>query len=626
MSQEAQPSIGLSPWQRTKRFLFGDPIATKRAHHERLSVAFGLPVFASDALSSVAYASEEILHVLVLAGIAGFSLLTPVSLWLVALMLIVAFSYFQTIQAYPRGGGTYIVSTENLGPKPGQVAGAALLIDYVLTVAVSISSGVAAVVSMLPSAQPHAVTIGVVAILALCVANLRGAKESGALFAAPTYAFVGLVLALCATAVFRGIGQPAVPPRLQPPPDGFAQITPFLLLRAFAASCTALTGTEAIADGVGAFKEPAAKNAGRTLVLMVGLLLVMFVGISWSAQHYGIGIMEPSEPGFKTVLAQLAALHFGEGGLYFATLIATGAILFLAANTAFADFPRLCSFIARDGYMPRQLLSLGDRLVFQNGIIVLSILACVLIVAYNADTHSLVPLYALGVFISFTLSQAGMFVKLYRQAAAAGRHRPTLFKAGISGFGMAVTGVVAVILLVTKFTEGAWLIVIAMGAVLYVFSRIRRHYDHLANELNLDEGDRPAKVESISLLLVPRLHKGVLKAIGYAQGSATDCRAIHVALDRESAERIKADWAKHQIDMPLVILDSPYRSLVDPVVEYIDEMLELFPGKMVTVIVPQAVPRKFLQGLLHANAAPAFKMALASRPQVAVTNVRYFLR
>lgn len=626
MTEEAVRESGLTRWQRAKRILFGDPIATKRAHHERLSIAFGLPVFASDALSSVAYASEEILHVLVLAGAAGYGLLTPVSLALVGLMLIVAFSYYQTIQAYPSGGGTYIVSTENLGSGAGRVAGAALLIDYVLTVAVSISSGVAAVVSMLPSAQPHAVTIGVTAILVLCVANLRGAKESGALFAAPTYAFVVLMLSLCAAATARGIGQPALAPQVEPQPGGAAPITAFLILRAFAASCTALTGTEAIADGVAAFKEPSAKNAGRTLWLMVSLLMLMFLGLSWSAQHYGVRVMEPSEPGFRTVVAQLAALHFGEGPLFYVVLIATASILFLAANTAFADFPRLCSFIAKDGYMPRQLLSLGDRLVFQNGIIVLSVLAAVLIFVYEADTHSLVPLYALGVFISFTMSQAGMFVKFLRASKTPEAPRAVLAKAGVSGFGSLVTFVVAIILLVTKFTEGAWLIVIAMTAVLYVFNRIRKHYDHLASELNLGADDRPTKVETISLLLVPRLHRGVLKALGYAQGSARDCRAIHVALDRESAERIKADWAAYQIDMPLVILDSPYRSLVEPVVEYIDEMLELFPGKMVTVIIPQAVPRHLLQGLLHANAAPAFKLALASRPQVAVTNVRYFLR
>lgn len=625
MSQ-ATPSKA-SAWQRLRRVILGNPIATKRAHHEKLSVGLGLPVFASDALSSVAYASEEILHVLIIAGIAGFTLLTPISLWLVVLMLIVAFSYYQTIQAYPKGGGTYIVSTENLGKGAGQVAGAALLIDYVLTVAVSISSGVAAVVSLSPSTQAFGVVIGVAAIAMLCVANLRGVKESGALFALPTYIFVVLILALIGTAVFRGAGQPAVPPEITPPPGGFQAVTLFLLLRAFAASCTALTGTEAIADGVGAFKEPAAKNAGRTLVAMVILLLTMFIGISWAAQHYGLKIMEPSEPGFRTVLAQLAVSMFGEGPLFYVIQIATAAILFLAANTAFADFPRLCSFIARDGYIPRQLTSLGDRLVFQNGIIVLSVVAAGLLVAYDADTHSLVPLYALGVFVSFTLSQAGVCVKFLRSrrddpANATGHS----VRALISGFGAIVTTIVAGILLVTKFSEGAWLIIVAMGALLFVFQRIKRHYNHLANELNIQSTDTIEKVDTIALLLVPRMHRGVLRAIAYAQGSAKDCRAIHVTLDPGSAEALKQEWTRLGIDMPLVILDSPYRSLIEPVVDYIDETIELFPKHMITVIVPQAVPARWIQGLLHTNAAIGFKLALASRPQVAITNVRYFLK
>lgn len=616
-----------STWQRVKRFVFGTPIATKWAHHEKLDVRLGLPVFASDALSSVAYASEEILHVLVIAGIAGFTLLTPISLWLVGLMLIVAFSYYQTIQAYPQGGGTYIVSTENLGSGAGRVAGAALLIDYVLTVAVSISSGVAAVVSLAPATQTYGTLIGVLAIAILCVANLRGVKESGALFALPTYIFIVLVLSLVGTALFRGVGQPPVPPEIVPPPEGFHPVTVFLLLRAFAASCTALTGTEAIADGVGAFKEPAAKNAGKTLVAMVVLLLTMFVGISWAAQHYGLKVMEPSEPGFKTVLAQLAITMFGEGPFFNVIQIATAAILFLAANTAFADFPRLCSFIAKDGFMPRQLTSLGDRLVFQNGIIVLAIVAAALVFFYEADTHSLVPLYALGVFISFTLSQAGVCVKFL------GERRKDPSKAGtngvraaISGFGAIVTTIVAGILLVTKFTEGAWLILVAMTILLVAFLRIRRHYDHLATELNIRPEDTLDKVETIALLLVPRMHRGVLRAIAYAQGSAKDCRALHVALDSASAERLKAEWTRLGVDIPLVILDSPYRSLVEPVVDYIDETIELFPKHMVTVIVPQAVPARWIQGLLHTNAALGFKIALASRPQVAITNVRYFLK
>lgn len=630
-----------------KRLLIGRPIATKKAHHERLPVSLGLPVFASDALSSVAYASEEILLVLVVAGAVGVGFLFPTSLWLAALMIIVAFSYYQTIHAYPAGGGTYLVSTENLGSRAGRAAAAALLIDYVLTVAVSVSSGVAAIVSMFPGTQDYAVPIGCGAIAILCIANLRGAKESGVLFAIPTYSFVVMILILIITSLVRGIGQPHTVPQIDPPASGvFEAITPFLLLRAFAASCTALTGTEAIADGVQAFKPPEPRNAAKTLMIMVGLLLTMFIGLSWAAMHYGIVPIHSSEEGYKTVVAQLASLHFGEGVPYYLLLGSTALILFLAANTAFADFPRLSSFVARDGYMPRQLGTLGDRLVFQNGIILLAAAATFLVWAFHADTHSLIPLYAMGVFISFTLSQAGMTVKFKRSMAQAkfrakvaqeravdavpaariANTQSIATKMIISATGCVVTAVVTVILLVTKFKEGAWLIVVAMAAILAVFAGIRRHYNHLAKELSLDSDLTIPSVRSASLLLVPRVHRGILKALAYARASAADCRALHVTLDPESAQRVKGDWTAHGGSMPLVILESPYRSLTQPIMDYIDQMVAEDPDLLITVIVPQAVPRYWWQSLLHTNAAIPLKLALGSRQNVVITNVRYFLK
>lgn len=620
---------------RLKRLLIGAPIATKKAHHEKLIIPFGLAIFASDALSSVAYASEEILHVLVEGNIETLKALTPISAALGLLMLIVGFSYFQTIQAYPQGGGTYIVSTENLGSFWGRVAAAALLTDYVLTVAVSISSGVAAIISMAPGAQQYAVPIGVVAIVGLSLANLRGAKESGALFSIFVYTFVALVMTLVFTSLARGWGQPPLP---YPPIHHTGNLhnagVAFLLLRGFAASCTALTGTEAIADGVQAFKEPAAKNAGKTLVLMVGLLLMMFLGISWAAQHYAIIPMHISDDQYKTVMAMLAEKHFGTGIFYQALQIATAIILFLAANTAFADFPRLCSFVARDGYMPRQLMSLGDKLVFQNGILVLGTVAALLVVIFHADTHALIPLYALGVFVSFTLSQTGMAVKFARQAKQArasgltGKDAPgrTYTKMLISGFGAFVCLIVTFILLYTKASEGAYIIVIALAFMLLVFKMIRSHYDHLAAELNVTPDMSVPKYRSANLLLVPRLHRGVLKALGYAKASAKDVRCLHVTLDYESAKRLKADWAHFGIDLPLVILDSPYRSLIEPLLDYIDHMMAEDPDLMVTVIVPQAVPKLWAQGLLHNNAAVGLKLALGTRRNVVITNVRYFLK
>lgn len=607
-----------------KRVLVGKPIHTKHAHHERLPKLYALPVFASDALSSTAYATEEILLVLVAAGAAAMPFVFNVSLWLAALMVIIAFSYYQTIHAYPKGGGTYLVSTENLGSVAGRVAGASLLIDYVLTVAVSISSGVAAIISLNPSTKPYGVAIGVGAVLILMIANLRGAKESGALFAIPTYTYVVLVMILVVKGVFDSLGQPhAVAQGLTPPSEGWHAITFFLMLRAFAASCTALTGTEAIADGVQAFKPPEARNASLTLLAMVSLLMAMFVGLSYLAMHEAVVPMHASDPGYKTILAQLGLKHFGDGVFFGGLQIATALILFLAANTAFADFPRLSGFIARDGFLPRQLTSLGDRLVFQNGIILLSLAAMGLIVVYKADTHSLIPLYAMGVFISFTMSQAGMAVKFNHQRQT---NPSAWWQMLVSGFGAIVTFIVLIILLVTKFEEGAWLIVVALAIMLVMFSRIRRHYDYLSSELSLTTDDKLAPVRTTVLLLVPRLHRGILQAIAYARAMTKDVRAIHVTLDPKGTDTIKQDWSRFGADIPLVILESPYRSLIEPVTDYVDQTLNEDPNMMVTVIVPQAVPKFFWQSVLHNNAAVALKLALGSRKNVVITNVRYFLK
>jgi len=411
------------------------------------------------------------------------------------------------------------------------------------------------------------------------------------------------------------------------------------------------------------------------LTLMVGLLLTMFIGISWAAQQYGIVPMHETEHGYKTVIALLTERHFGQGPFFIAILVATACILFLAANTAFADFPRLCSFVAKDGFMPRQLMSVGDRLVFQNGILVLGLLAALLVWIFHADTHALIPLYALGVFISFTLSQTGMAVKFCRMIseqmfgprdplpsrpeqpekwhetvgksmARSGKAmglslkrmpaflafclrdkeaRKTFIKMLVNSLGAFVTLIVTGILLITKAAEGAYLIIVALFVMLGIFKLIRKHYDHLASEMNVRAGMVVPHYRSANILLVPRLHRGVLKAIGYALASAKDVRALHVTLDYNSAHRLKDDWANFGVDMPLVILDSPYRSLLEPVLDYIDQMIEEDPDMMVTVIVPQAVPKLWFQGLLHNNAAVGLKLALGTRRNVVVTNVRYFL-
>lgn len=644
--QVSRPMMSKQP---LKHILFGKPIHREHAHHERLSVPFGLAVFASDALSSVAYATEEVLLVLILAGsLMAYNILPWIAVALAVLLVIIAFSYFQTINSYPESGGTYIVSSDNLGPVAGQFAAAAILIDYVLTVAVSVSSGVQAVVSLAPSIQPYAVGIAVAAVGLLCVMNLRGAKESGVIFAIPTYGFVFLILCLVAVSlkdVFMGV--PPTPPKL-PAWDGDPHHTFgfFLIARAFAASCTALTGTEALADGVKAFRAPEQKNASRALIMMVVLLVSMFIGLSVAAWHSGIVPSHPGEGDYRTVVAQIAFLKFGNTPLTYAIMGMTAGILFLAANTAFADFPRLCSFVARDGYLPRQLMSVGDRLVFQNGIIVLTGAAMALIVIYKADTHSLIPLYALGVFIAFTLSQAGMFQffrkrrwlirtrgqlesgdpdAVHSPQERARAIRKTLFQGSISGFGALVTLVVAGILVYTKWEEQIWLILIAMGVLITVFQLINRYYRRLARQLTVDDTDKIEDVPSTTLLLVPRLHKGVIQAIEYARASSPDCRALHVSINEKSAEKIKKDWVDFNIEMPLIILDSPYRSISEPIMDYVDQLLAMNDKRMVTVIVPEAVASHWWQGILHNNAAIPLKLLLGRRRNVVITNIRYYL-
>ncbi len=600
-----------------KRLLVGKPIHTKHAHHERLPKIFALPVFASDALSSVAYASEEILGVLIFGGLAGFHKLVPISLGLIALLWVVVFSYYQTINAYPMGGGSYRVSSENIGSIAGRVAGASLLIGYVLTVAVSVSAGAAAITSMFPATQAFGAAIACVAVAVLAVLNLRGAKESGIVFAIPTYGFVVCILGMVIYGFFRatqGVGpiEPNLPVQTQ-------QVGLIFLIAAFARGCTALTGTEAIADGVQAFKAPEAKNAANTLLMMAAILTVLVFGLSWAAQHFGIVPLEFGQPGYKTVIAQIAQSLFGEGWAFYSILTVTALILFLAANTGFADFPRLSQFIAKDGFLPRQLMSVGDRLVYQNGIILLAVLSIALILVFNANTHSLIPLYAAGVFLSFTLSQAGMVAKFIRSGQYG-------VKVAISSVGTLTTGAVTIILLITRFTEGAWILLVAIGLMMAIMAGIRGHYDYLAKELSVTPDDKVREVRTTVILLVPRLHRGILKAIAYATAMARDVRAIHVTLDAKGVGQIKEDWTKFGADIPLVILESPYRSFVKPVIDYIDQTIAEDPDMMVTVIVPQAVPKHWWHSILHNNAAVPLKIALGSRKNVVITNVRYFLK
>ena len=599
-----------------KRLLIGKPIATSQAHHQRIGLFFGLALLASDNISVVAYATEEILHMLALSGIDGVKFLMGIALAIVTLVVIILFSYSRTIAHYPQGGGDYRVASDNINSFAGRIAGAALLLDYTLTVAVSVSAGVLAIVSAFPAAQPYMMPLNILAILVLTLINLRGTKESGVVFAIPTYTFVVLVFALIITGILRaGSFEPTI--ELSHSPT--ATLGWFLILRAFAAGCAALTGIEAIANGTMVFKKPEVKNATRALVLLGFIVASIFIGVTYLATHYPIKIMSATEPGYQTIVAQISQNVFsGAPFFFYAVQIATMAILILAANTAYADFPRLTSFIAKDGFLPRQLANLGDRLVFQNGIILLAVVACFLVFFSGGDTHRLIPLYALGVFTAFTLGQAGMVVKQWKLKAR--------FGAIISAIGMIATAVVWFVILITKFTTGAWMIIIALGLLLLLFWAVRKHYDSLAGQLTITPGEYAPKLEStVLLLLPPRIHKGILHSIGYARTLSTDLRAVTTVADVAMADDLKKEWQRIAPDISLVILESPYRSIVEPVVEYIDEAVGEDEGQMLTVIVPEAIAKHWWQRILHNNSALPLKIALASRRNVVITNVRYFL-
>ncbi|HEX9597047.1 MAG TPA: APC family permease, partial [Anaerolineales bacterium] len=469
-----------------KRFLVGSPLRSAELHEQRLNKKEALTVFASDNLSSAAYATEEILLVLVLAGPALFSQVVPIGALIGLLLAIVVASYGQLIRAYPSGGGAYAVAKENLGVGAGLVAAAALLIDYILTVAVSVAAGVAAIVSAFPVLLPYRQWLCAVAIGALVLANLRGVRESARMFAVPVYAFIGSAYLLILTGVYRGLveGAPPAPPAIEPSPIPY--VAAILLVRAFAHGCVALTGVEAISNGVQAFKPPAVRNSQITLYIMGAILGSMFLGISYLAYLYGV---TPKPDGSETVLSQIARQALGTGFLYYLTQLSTMAILILAANTCYAGFPRLASILAKDRFVPRQLHNLGDRLVFSNGIIILGVIALALILVFRGNVHALIPLYAIGVFLSFTLSQSGLVVHWWRT-----RERGWTWRLGLNGLGATVTGAVLMILAVVKFTEGAWMIIVAVPAIMIVFWKTRQHYFRLTKQLSLADFDQPRVV------------------------------------------------------------------------------------------------------------------------------------
>jgi amino acid transporter len=601
-----------------KRLIVGEPIPSHLAHHERLSRFTGLAVLSSDPLSSVAYATEEILRVLILVGAGVLTLATPIAFVIASILAIVVFSYRQTIHAYPSGGGAYIVAKDNLGEMPALIAAAALLIDYVLTVAVSIAAGVAAITSAFPQLHVNRIELTLGFVVVLMLGNLRGIRESGRIFALPTYVFVVSVLALIAAGAWRAFSGTIMPVTGAPPiPPAGETLTLFLILTAFSNGCTAMTGVEAVSNGVPAFKPPEAKNAAATMLMMAVLSITMFTGITLLAHAYHI---VPSEQ--ETVVSQIARGVFGgRGWPYYIVQAGTMAILVLAANTAYADFPRLASILARDRYVPRQLMNQGDRLAFSNGIIGLSVFASILLVAYGGDTHALIPLYMIGVFVSFTLSQAGMVVH-WKKLGGAGWKT----SAAINGFGAFVTGIVLVVVAITKTREGAWIILLLIPIHVLLFRASRRHYDEVARQLSLNGFTNGTKHQNIVIVPMSGVHRAVVQALSYAKTLSADVRGIYVNIDPATLAQMQAQWTRWGNGVPLVVLESPYRSLMEPLLEYIEQVTSERPDDFLTIVLPEFVPARWWHHIFHNQRALLIKGSLLFRPNIVVTSVPFHLR
>lgn len=620
-----------------RSWLIGRPLPTAEAEDQTIGKAVGLAVFSSDALSSTAYATQEILVILALAGAAAFAYAMPIAVAIAILLAIVTFSYEQTIHVYPGGGGAYIVARDNLGETPAQIAGAALLTDYILTVAVSVSSGVAQITSAFPALHDHRIALAVFLVLVVMVLNLRGVRESGAVLAVPTYFFLVMMVLTVSLGIARHLsGNLAVVS--DPPPHELGEagaITLFLLLHAFSSGTTALTGVEAISNGITAFKEPKSRNAGITLIWMSAILGSLFLAITFLAGRIGA---VPSES--ETVISQIArTVHGSRGLLYLATLASTTVILVMAANTAFAGFPRLGALQAADGFLPRQLTYRGSRLVFSRGILVLAAVASILIAAFNASVTSLIPLYAIGVFLSFTLSQAGMTRRWWkigrlkpgeevRERASTLRYdRAWRVKMAVNGFGTACTAVVTLVFAVTKFTTGAWIVVFLIPALVAFFSAIHRHYTDANRRLALEDYGAPPRVHRHRVIIpVSAVHRGTLAALQYGRVLSNDVTAVHVSSDPADAERVKREWDVWGDGVRLVVLESPYRLLVEPLLAYIEQISKVRQrDETLTIVVPQFVPRRSWHNLLHAQTAAFLRLALMFRPGIVITSVPYQL-
>lgn len=626
-------SVPRRNWQ---TWLIGRPLPTADAPHQTIGKLVGLAVFASDALSSTAYATQEILIILAAAGTMALGYVFPISIAIIVLMGIVAVSYLQTIYAYPGGGGAYIVARDNLGELPAEIAGAALLTDYMLGVAVAISSGVAQIVSAFPGLFEWRVHLAVGLVLLVMLLNLRGVRESGVLFAIPAYFFLFTMFLMIGTGLVRyfagTLGTVVNPPEMYAF-DEVAAVTPFLILHAFSSGTAAMTGIEAISTGVTAFKEPRSRNGGITLIWMVLILATLFGSISFLS---GPTAVVPSE--VETVISQLGRTVFGGQGVFYLMVIgATSVILILAANTAFAGFPRLSALAAGDGYLPRQLAFRGSRLVYSRGIVALAVLAATLIIIFQASVTRLIPLYAIGVFMSFTLSQAGMA----RRWLKSGQLKPGetvqergsvleydpgwRLKMAFNSLGALCTLVVTFVFAITKFADGAWVVIIVIPVLVLVFNRIHHHYRSLARDLSLEHYGAPPRIVRHRVIVpIGGVHRGSLTAMNYARHLSTDVTVVHVSIDPEETAKLQEKWQTWGDGVRLVILESPYRTFLEPLLKYIDEIdRRRQPNEIITIVVPEFVPRHVWTNLLHQQTALTLRWALLFRKGIVITSVPY---
>lgn len=626
----------VAPQKSIRARLIGQPLRSVDLPHQTVGKLVGLAVFASDALSSTAYATQEILIILAAAGTLALGYVFPIAIAITALLIIVTVSYEQTIHAYPGGGGAYIVARDNLGELPAQTAGAALLTDYILTVAVSVSSGVAQIASAFPVLFSYRVPIAVALVAVIMLINLRGVKESGATFALPTYFFIAMMFATVGMGLFRALsgslGTVSNPPHAVLE-TGLGVVTPFLLLHAFSSGTAALTGIEAISNGITAFREPRSRNAGITLIWMAAILATLFLAISFLSR---VIAAVPSEE--ETVISQLARTVFdGQGPLYLGLIVATTLILVLAANTSFADFPRLAALQAGDGFLPRQLTMRGSRLVFSYGIVALALAASLIIIAFNASVTALIPLYAIGVFLSFTLSQVGMARRWWKsghlppgqevnEPGSVLRHEPGWqIKMVINAFGALCTAIVVIVFAVTKFRDGAWIVIFLTPTLIFIFFRIHAHYKRLAKQLSLENYQpRVPSLRHRVILPIGGVHQGTLEALHYARMLSQDLTAVHVSVEPTETERIKSKWATWGEGIRLVILDSPYRVMYEPLLAYIEEVAsQRRQNERITIVVPQFVTKHWWHNLLHMQTATFLRFALLFKKNIVVTDVPY---